>query len=309
MTRLTTRDGQALSGFAYGTMQWGGNADENDARAMYDACRAAGINHFDTAWVYTGGRSEEMLGRIAAPDRDALFLATKVAYAGGAGHDNIRAQLDDSLRRMQDDQVDLLYLHRWNDDPLDDTLDALAELKAEGRFRYLGVSNFAAWQVMKFQCAAHLRGLRVDVLQPMYNVVKRQAEVELLPMCAAEAILPATYSPLGGGLLTGKYARGESGRLQDNDSYARRYNPDWMHEAARALSGIAEEIGTHPATLAVAWVSRHDAQPSPIISGRSLEQLQPSLDALTFNMTQELYDLLADLAPDPPPATDRLEEA
>ena len=309
MTRLTTRDGSALSPFAYGTMQWGGKADETEARAMYDACRAAGVNHFDTAWVYTGGRSEEMLGRIAAAERDALFLATKVAMVGGAGAANIRAQLDESLGRLRMDGVDLLYLHRWNDDPLDETLSALAALKAEGKFRYLGVSNFAAWQVMKFQCAAEKHGLRVDVLQPMYNVVKRQAEVELLPMCASESILPATYSPLGGGLLTGKYQRGEAGRLLEDDRYAARYNPDWMHEAARALSAIAEELGTHPATLAVAWVARHAAQPAPIISGRSLDQLQPSLDALEFNMTQELYDLLADLAPDPPPATDRLEEA
>jgi aryl-alcohol dehydrogenase-like predicted oxidoreductase len=142
----------------------------------------------------------------------------------------------------------------------------------------------------------------------MYNLVKRQAEVEILPMADDLGILVAPYSPLGGGLLTGKYGAGGSGRLSEDDRYAARYGQAQMHEAAQGLTKIAQEAGLHPATLAVAWAARHPTGPSPIISARSVEQLQPSLDALNFEMSDELYARLSALSPTPPPATDRLEE-
>ncbi|MBS1301241.1 aldo/keto reductase [Loktanella sp. SALINAS62] len=310
MTQLLTRDGTALSPLTFGTMQFGGDADATASRAMFDAARAAGINHFDTAVGYTGGASERLIGPMIAADRDALYLATKVAYAGGAGRANILSMFDTCRSQLGLDSVDLLYLHRFDPDtPLSETFETMARLQSDGAIRHIGVSNYAAWQVMKAQAICATLGTRIDVIQPMYNLVKRQAEVEILPMAADQDILACTYSPLGGGLLTGKYARGENGRLRTNDMYAARYGRDWMHSAATAMTDIARDVGTHPATLAVAWVARHATRPSPIVSGKSVGQLAPSLDANTYTMSDALYDRITALSPTPPPATDRLEEA
>ncbi|MBV2358810.1 aldo/keto reductase [Thalassococcus sp. CAU 1522] len=307
---LKTLSGASAGRFAFGTMQFGGKADASASRALYDACRAAGIVHFDTAYVYTDGASETLLGEFAAAEREALFVATKASYTGGASRKNILTTFDESRKRLRMDVVDLLYMHRWDDDtPLEETFETLAGLMQAGTIRHIGVSNYAAWQVMKAQAVAAGFGVRIDVIQPMYNLVKRQAEVEILPMCASEGIVPVPYSPLGGGLLTGKYARGDAGRLVEDDRYKARYGRPEMHAAAAELSAIAAELGTDPATLAVAWVAAHAAQPVPILSARSAEQLRPSLAGMDFAMDTALYDRLAGLVTAPPPATDRLEEA
>lgn len=306
---LTTRSGTPLRRLTFGTMQFGGNADEGESRAMYDAARAAGINHFDTAVGYTDGASERILGKLMMDERDDIYLATKVGYMGGCGRANLTAQFERSRQQLGHDHVDLLYLHRWDDDaPLEETFAWLAEMQQEGRIRHIGVSNYAAWQVVKAQAIAASLGTRIDAIQPMYSLIKRQAEVEILPMAADQDIAVFSYSPLGGGLLTGKYVRGETGRLTTDDFSARRYRREWMHTAAAALAEIATAVGTDAATLAVAWVAAHPTAPSPIISARSAAQLAPSLAAGGFKMTPELYDQLAAIAPSPAPATDRLEE-
>ncbi|MGR3520110.1 MAG: aldo/keto reductase [Roseovarius sp.] len=307
--QITSPDGTAASRFAFGTMQFGGTADEAASRAMFDACLATGITHFDTAYLYTDGASETLLGKLAAPHRDRLVIATKAGYSGGAGAANIRAQFDISRQRLGMDHVDILYLHRFDPDTaLEETLECFADLKSRGQISHVGLSNFAAWQVMKAACIAARFDLQISILQPMYSLVKRQAEVEILPMAASEGMVVAGYSPLAGGLLTGKYARGETGRLIGNERYAIRYGQDWMQDAATALVDIAAELGTDPATLAVAWAAGHPAGPVPLISGRSAEQIAPSLAAIDFKMDDALYQRLAALTPAPPPATDRTEE-
>ena len=294
---------------AFGTMQFGGTADAAASRALFDACRAAGITHFDTATGYSEGRSESLLGEFAAAERDTLFIATKVGYDSGE-QDVLVDQFARSLERLQMAQVDLLYLHRFHPEtPLEETLEVFAELQAQGKIRQIGLSNFPAWAVMKAQAVARGLGTRIDAIQPMYNLVKRQAEVELLPMAMDQGIAVYPYSPLGGGLLSGKYAAGETGRLVTNPQYAARYAPQTMHETARALTALAAELGTHPATLAVAFVMAHPARPVPLTSARNVAQLAPSLAALMFPMTPEVYARLTALSPTPPPATDRLEEA
>ncbi len=309
MTDLTTLSGDIPHGFAFGTMQFGERADETASRGMFDACRAAGLTHFDTAHVYTDGRSEQLLGQFAAQDREALFIATKVGYIGGAGRENILTTFDTCRQRLNMDVVDLLYMHRFDPDtPLDETFETLSQLQSDGKIRYIGVSNYAAWQVMKAQAVAHRFGTRIDAIQPMYSLVKRQAEVEILPMCQSEKIAAIPYSPLGGGLLTGKYGAGGTGRLTEDHRYGARYGDPRMYDTARALAELAQELGTHPATLAVAWAARHAAQPTPILSARSVAQLTPSLDGMRFAMDDALYARVSDLGVTPPPATDRLEE-
>ncbi|UWR55282.1 aldo/keto reductase [Phaeobacter inhibens] len=313
-TDLISLDGTPASALAFGTMQFGGRANAAQSAAMYDACRTAGITHFDTAWVYTDGASEEILGQMIRDERDSLLIATKVAYTGGAGPENIRRQLDQSRTRLGQDMVDILYLHRYDaETDLRDTLACLAELRAAGQFRYLGLSNFAAWQVMKAIQIGQEFDLRPAILQPMYSLIKRQAEVEILPMCADQDIAVAPYSPLGGGMLTGKYAAdptdgGSRGRLDEDPRYRERYGQRWMLDSASALSGLAAELGVAPASLAVAWASGYGQRVTPIISARTLAQLRPSLAALDIEMTPALYDRISALSPRPAPATDRLEE-
>lgn len=299
----------AASPLAFGCMQFGGRADAAASRAMFDAARAAGISHFDTAHVYTDGASERLIGSFAKGD-PAVQIATKVGYTGGAGRANLTAQFDESLRRLGTEAVDLLYLHRFDaQTSLEETIGLFVEWQAAGRIARIGLSNFAAWQVMKAQAVAARFGSRIDVIQPMYNLVKRQVEVELLPMCADQEIAVHAYSPLGGGLLTGKYAQGGAGRLSEDSRYAARYAPAAMHQAATGLAALASELGTHPATLAVAWVmSCHITPVIPLISARDAAQLAPSLAALTLPMTADLRARLSALYPAPPPATDRLEE-
>lgn len=291
-------------------MQFGERADARASRAMFDDCRNAGINFFDTAHVYTGGASETLLGEFAKAERDDLIIATKAGYEGGASRENILTTFDESRTRLGMDHIDLLYMHRFDDEtPLEETFETLAGLQSDGKITYIGVSNYAAWQVVKAVGVAAKFGTRVDVLQPMYNLVKRQAEVEILPACASEDVHVVPYSPLGGGLLTGKYAAGQQGRLSEDSRYNARYGLDWMHAAAAALPQIAAANGTHAATLAVAWVAKNAAVTAPIISAKSSAQLTPSLAAANFEMSEALYAEMTALSPTPPPATDRLEEA
>lgn len=299
----------APSPLAFGCMQFGGRADAQAARAMFDAARAAGLTHFDTAHVYTDGASERLIGEFAQGDGE-VTIATKVGYTGGAGRANLTAQFDESLRRLGTDAVDLLYLHRFDSaTSLEETISLFVEWQQSGRIARIGLSNFAAWQVMKAQAVAARFGSRIDVIQPMYNLVKRQVEVELLPMCADQGIAVHAYSPLGGGLLTGKYAQGGAGRLSEDSRYAARYAPEAMHKAATGLAALAADLGTHPATLAVAWVMSCPITPViPLISARDTAQLAPSLAALSLPMTADLRARLSALYPSPPPATDRLEE-
>jgi len=310
MTQMTTLNGAPASAFCFGTMQFGGKADHSDSRALYDACRAAGINYFDTAHVYTGGTSETYLGAFAAHERDDIIIATKAGYEGGSSRSNILTTFDESRTRMNIDAVDLFYMHRFdNKTTLDETFETLAELKSAGKIRYIGISNYAAWQVMKAVHIAAKFDLKPDILQPMYNLVKRQAEVEILPVCVDQGIGVCPYSPLGGGLLTGKYAGKTDGRLSHDERYKARYDVDWMHATAAALPGIAARENTHAPTLAVAWVAHNPAITAPIISARNTDQLEPSLAALDFEMTDTLYTELTALTQTPAPATDRLEEA
>jgi aryl-alcohol dehydrogenase-like predicted oxidoreductase len=310
MTDLAALDGTPVSSLCFGAMQFGGTADAAASRAMFDACREAGVTFFDTAHVYTGGESERLLGAMVAPERERLIVATKVAYADPATRANIRRSVDQSRTRLGMDVIDLLYLHRWDGaTPLEESLEALAGLQAEGIVRHLGVSNYAAWQVMKAQGVAARFGTRIDAIQPMLSLVKRQVEVELLPMAIDQEIAVAPYSPLGGGLLTGKYASGGEGRLRSDARYAARYGEGWMHEAAAGLALLGAEVGVDPATLAVRWAMGVPGVTAPIVSARSAAQLAPSLAAAGFAMGEELRARIEALSRRPPPATDRLEEA
>lgn len=318
--RTVGRTGIKVSELCMGTMTFGDPADESESKRMFEACLNVGVNFFDCADVYVGGLSEEILGRLMKGKRDELIITSKVfgrmgddVNAGGLSRRHITLAVEASLRRLGTDRLDFYFVHQFDHNtPIDETLGALDDLVHRGLILHPAVSNWAAWQITKAQgVAAKDRLARFELIQPMYNLSKRQAEVEILPMAEAEKIGVIPYNPLGGGLLTGKYTTGakpDQGRLVENKMYGDRYAEREYYEIAERFVALADTLGEDPVTLAVAWVGAHPAVTAPIMGARNLEQLEPSLAAAEFDMTPEIYDRIAALSPEPPPATDRSEE-
>lgn len=312
--------GVQVSQLCFGTMSFGGDADAAESGRMFNKCRDAGINFFDCADVYSNGAAETILGKLIKDSRDELVITSKCfgamgddVNAKGGNRRHILQAVDASLKRLGTDRIDVLFMHRWDKQvPLEETLRALETLVADGKVLYLGASNYAAWQIAKgLGISARNNWPRFDVIEPMYSLVKRQAESEIFPLAQAENLGVITYSAVGGGLLSGKYgkqARPDQGRIMANPEYAKRYSEDWVFEVAEAFTEFAREMGVHPVSLAVAWAAAHPAVTCPIIGARNVAQLQPSLDAVNIEMTPELHARIAALSRTPPPATDRLEE-
>ncbi|MFW5899123.1 MAG: aldo/keto reductase [Jiangellaceae bacterium] len=315
------RTGVRVSSLCFGTMSFGTTADEEASAAMFHACLDAGVNMFDTANVYGQGRSERILGGLIQEMRDDLVIASKVfgrmregPNDRGLSRRHVTRAVEQSLRRLGTDRLDLYYLHKFDPDvPIEETLRALDDLVRDGLILYPAVSNWAAWQIAKALGASAAEGLaRFEAVQPMYNLVKRQAEVEILPLAASEGLAVFPYSPVGGGLLSGKYGpetRPDRGRLVESDQYARRYGRDTDYQIAERFTAYAQEQGVHPVTLAVAWVGSHPAVTAPILGARDTEQLAPALAAGAFEMTERMRDEITALTPEVPPAHDRREEA
>jgi len=318
--RFLGKTGVKVSALCYGTMTFGREADEAVSSAMFRYCREKGINFFDCANVYGGGKAEEILGSLIRDCREEVVITSKAYFptgedinARGASRYHIRNAVEASLKRFGTDRIDLYFIHRFDDKtPLEETLCALDDLVRQGKILYLGASNFAAWQVEKALGISAKEGWApLACLQPMYNLVKRQAEVEILPMAQAENLGVMTYSPLGGGLLTGKYGVGKrpkSGRLIENKMYQTRYSLDWMFESADRFTEFAKKNHFDAAGLAIAWVASHPAVTAPIIGARSMDQLKRAVAAINIKMTPELRAEISALTPEPPPATDRNEE-
>jgi aryl-alcohol dehydrogenase-like predicted oxidoreductase len=312
--------GMQVSDLCFGTMSFGGVADKATSKAMFEACREAGVNFFDCADVYEQGKSEEILGDFIQYCRDEVVITSKVYFrtgkdvnAMGASRYHIVRAIEGTLRRLKTDYIDLYFIHRFDErTPLEETLRTLDDLVRQGKILYIGVSNYAAWQVAKAMGIAAKEGwANIACIQPMYNLVKRQAEVEILPMALSEKIGVISYSPLGGGLLTGKYLKEKStakGRLSENEMYQIRYGEQWMQQVTSDFVAVAKEYGYHPVSLAIAWVQAHPAITAPIIGARNVSQLMPCLDASAINMTDELYHTISKLSYQPPLATDRNEE-
>lgn len=311
--------GIKVSSLCMGTMTFGNEADEKISEVLFNRCREVGINFFDCANVYAGGKSEEILGNLTRGIRDEIVLTTKFfgkvgedVNAKGASRYHIRQAIEASLKRLQTDHVDVYFVHHFPEGiPLEVVLRNLDDLVRQGKILHIGASNFAAWQYEKALGISLKKGWnRVDVIQPMYNLVKRQAEVEILTMALDEHLGVITYSPLGGGLLTGKYRHGKpaEGRLLVNPMYQARYGEKDNYETAKRFVEFARDNGYEPSALAVAWVGSHPAVTAPIIGARSIEQLKGSLKSLEIEMTPELRKSVSSLSPEPPLATDREDE-
>ena len=312
--------GLQVSRLCFGTMSFGGDADKETSAQMFHRCREVGINFFDCANIYSRGAAEEILGQLIQPCRDELIITSKVGGAmddndpgKGLAGPNIIAQVENSLRRLQIDHLDIYFCHIFDPQaPMDQTLRALDQLVQQGKIRHVGISNWAAWQIAKAQGICQKEALApIAVIQPMYNLVKRTAEIEILPMAQSEKLGVIPYGPVAGGLLSGKYSaalKPTEARLFSNKLYSLRYRDKAYHEITARFCDYARKIAVHPVTLAVAWAAAHPAVTAPIIGARNLEQLEASLAAADYQMSPHQRQEISDLTPPVPIATDRREE-
>lgn len=276
-----------------GTMTFGSQLDLAGSRAIVGKCLDAGINFFDTANVYNQGQSEEILGQCLKGERKNVILASKARGAMGTGPEYvglsrpaIRRAIDDSLRRLGTDYLDIYYLHQPDyDTPIEETLDAMEELRQEGKIRYVATSNYASWQIAEILWLSEKKGYPPPVIsQPMYNLLARGIEQEYLPFTRRFNIGVISYNPLAGGLLTGKQDPSSgpiSGtRFDGNQMYLGRYWHNSYFDAVGALKSLAAGAGMSLVELALSWVFHNPDVDSVLLGASRLEQLEENLRAL-----------------------------
>jgi len=312
------RTGLLVSELCLGTMTFGLQCEEDESFAILDRADAGGITFLDTADVYplggglpTVGRTEEIVGKWLRGKRDRFVLATKcvgrtgpAAWEQGSSRKHILDAVEASLRRLGTDYIDLYQLHGPDPGtPIDETLGALDDLVRSGKVRYVGCSNFLAYQVARAVGRSEARQLvRFDSVQPRYNLLFRQIERELLPLCLEEGIGVIPYNPIAGGLLSGKhdpagpppegsrFTLGTAGTM-----YQSRYWHDREFETVAELRGVAEDEGVPLVTLAVAWVLAHPAVTAPIVGASRPDQLDASLAAAELTLSEELKSRLDEM--------------
>ncbi|WP_437203958.1 aldo/keto reductase [Planctomicrobium sp. SH664] len=310
---------QPVSRVCLGTMTFGSQVNEETAASMLSVALERGINFVDTANVYNKGASEEMTGRLLKGRREQVVLATKVGIAMGTepldqglSRKTIMYQVENSLRRLQTDYVDIYYLHAPDHKtPIEESLSAVTDLHRQGKIRALGVSNYAAWQVVQMRWLAETKKLvPVAIAQPMYNLLARRLDAEFIPMAKQIGIATAVYNPLAGGLLTGKHTSASAApptgtRFDKNAAYQSRY---WLPEnfdAVSRLAAAAQEEQRSLVSLSLNWLLKHSPADCVILGASSLEQFEgnlntlnePPLQAKTLEVCEDVARSLQGVAP------------
>jgi len=296
-----------LGAMTFGNQEWG--CDEPTSKAIVDRFLEAGGNFIDTADVYVGGVSEEITGRAIRDKRQSLVLATKVAGPMGGGPNDLGLSrkhildaVEASLRRLGTDYIDLYQVHAYDPTtPLDETLGALDDCVRSGKVRYAGCSNYSAWQLMKANALARELGTaRFDCLQPQYSLICRFIEREHLPLCIEEGIGVIPWSPLAGGLLTGKMGRGqappEGSRASVDTMNRERFSSERNLEIADAVAQVARTLGKTSSQVALAWVTCQEGVTSSIFGARTLEQLEDNLGAADLTLDEEAIRRLEEVS-------------
>ena len=313
--------GLKVSELCLGCMTFGRESDESEARKITDRFLEVGGNFLDTANVYAAGASEEITGHLIKDRRNSLVLATKVRFNAnlfigkpvgpnewGLSRRHILSEVESSLRRLGTDYIDLYQVHSWDfETPIEETLRALDDLVRQGKVRYLGASNFTAWQMMKsLWTSDKLNIARFDCLQPQYSLICREIEREILPLCRMEGIGVIPWSPLGGGFLTGKYKRGETApkdaRLSRLDMW-NRLRDERNYDVMDAVEQVAKERGRKPSEISLAWVNQQRGVSSVIIGARTLAQAEENLGAVGLKLEAaelEALEKASALAPEYP---------
>jgi 1-deoxyxylulose-5-phosphate synthase len=305
-SRLGTT-GMRVSRICLGTMTYGSSEwrdwilSEQEARPFYEKALDVGINFFDTADVYSNGVSEEVLGRAMkdlVPDREDVVIATK-CFGGtqggkinrnGLSRKHIIDACDKSLKRLGMDYIDLYQIHRFDyNTPMEETLEALSELVRSGKVRYIGASSMYAWQFAKYQNLARERGLvRFVSMQNHYNLMYREEEREMNPLCADEGVGLIPWSPLARGFLAGnrhKQGGGQTTRSKSDDFAEQMYYNDNDFEIADRNVEIAKELGVKPMQTALAWILSHPGVSAPIIGASKLEHITDAVEALDLTLS------------------------
>ena len=321
--RQLGRSGLRVSALTLGTMTFGGkgqfrhvgSTDLETARRQIDIAVDAGVNVIDTADIYSGGAAEEIVGQSLTPARrDELLIATKARFPMGSGpndaglsrHHLVRA-CEASLRRLRTDYIDLYQVHEWDGQtPLEETLGALEHLLQSGKVRYVGCSNFGGWQVMKALGIAHVSGLPAFVSQQVYlSLQERSAELEIVPSAIDQGLGLLIWSPLAGGLLSGKYRRGqdppEGSRHASEWSEPPIYDEDRLYDTIDVLVEIAEAHGVSPAQVALAWLLARPGVSTVIVGARTDEQLSDNLAAANLELSADEHARLEQVSRPPLP--------
>jgi aryl-alcohol dehydrogenase-like predicted oxidoreductase len=296
--------GLMVSELCLGCMTFGRETDEEDSKGLVGRFLEAGGNFIDTADVYSKGVSEEITGRAIKGVRNDVVLATKIRFPMGEGPNDVGLSrkhvtqgCEDSLRRLGTDYIDLYQVHCWDGaTPLEETLSALTDLVRSGKVRYIGVSNFTAWQIMKSVCASEMGGFeRFVCLQPQYSLVERNIEREILPVCLEEGLGVIPWSPLGGGFLSGKYRRGEepprgsriSEAVESMEEYWDRRATERNWRVLDVVGRISEVTGKSYAQVALNWLLEQPVVTAPILGVRTMDQLEDNLGAAGWRLDEE----------------------
>ena len=331
--RQLGESGLRVSALSFGTGTFGGegplfsawgasNADE--ARRLVDICLEAGVNLFDTADVYSNGASEEILGAAIKGRRDSVLISTKTGLPMGDGPDEwgvsrsrLIRSVEESLRRLGTDHIDILQLHAFDaSTPLEELLSTLDTLVASGKVRHVGVSNYPGWQLMKALSLADRQGWpRFVAHQVYYSLVGRDYEADLMPLAADQGVGALVWSPLGWGRLTGKIRRGqplpEGSRLHETEQFAPPVEDERLFRVIDALDAVAEETGKTIPQIALNWLLQRPTVSSVIIGARNEAQLRQNLEAVGWSLTAgqvARLDAASDRMPPYPHAPYRYQE-
>lgn len=300
--QLLGKSGLRVSELSLGTMtfgeEWGWGADKRTSQQIFDAYATAGGNFIDTANRYTEGTSEKWVGEFIASDRDHFVLATKYSlfdrmgdlnYSGNH-RKNMMRSVEASLKRLETDFIDLLWVHAWDGTtPVEEIMRGLDDLVSQGKVNYIGISDTPAWVVSQANTLAHFRGWAAFVaLQVEYSLIQRTPERDLIPMANAMGMAVTPWAPLAGGALTGKYLQGEEGRVKEGSE---RRN-ERSTKIANEVVIVAQQLGVTPAQVAVRWTMQQYHNSIPIIGSRKPEQINDSLQAVNFEIPQNLMEQL-----------------
>lgn len=303
--KLLGKSGLAVSELCLGTMTFGNTTSEEDSIEMIHRFVDRGGNFLDTANVYVNGRSEEIVGKAIKKNRSDIVLATKVRMKTsddingvGLSRKHIMDGVEASLKRLQTDYIDLYQVHVWDHaTPIEETLRTLDDLVTSGKVRYIGCSNFYAWQLMKslaYSDAA--RYVRFVSIQPQYSLVSRQMDREMLSLCLEEKVGIIPWAPLGGGFLTGRYDRNipQEGRLTSKVGESAWVNRalDQNFDILDALLEAAKSLGKSPAQIALRWLLQREGITSPIFGASKLDQFEDNMGALGWEMPIEVWNTL-----------------
>lgn len=306
--------GLMVSELCLGTMTFNWGLDDEGAKQVVDRFMEAGGNFIDTADVYSDGISEEFTGRALKGRRDEIVLATKVRFPMGEGPNDVGLSrkhiisgCEESLQRLDTDYIDLYQVHCWDEaTPLEETLSALTDLVRSGKVRYIGVSNFMAWQIVKALGVSELNGFEKFVcLQPQFSLVERGIEDEVLPACISEGLGVIPWGPLGGGFLSGKYRRSErppegsriAEATESMDEYWEKRAIERNWQVLDAVGAVSEETGKSYAQIALNWLLHQPGVTAPIIGARTTEQLEDNLGAAGWKLDEKHVRRLSEAAP------------